>query len=81
MATILIAVWRNARRGPQRAVPLIKPIRFDSVVVWKTGMLGDVEVGILLLQPFFGPDSSGWHLGKDEELTRRLSHQELALIE
>ena len=31
--------------------PVIKPIRFNSVVVWKTGMLGGVEVGILLLQP------------------------------
>ena len=48
----IFPVWRNANRGPLRGCPVIKPIRFNSVVVWKTGMLGDVEVGILLLQNF-----------------------------
>ena len=54
----IFPVWRNASRAPPplRGCPVIKPIRFNSVVVWKTGMLGDVKVGILLLEPFDAVD-------------------------
>lgn len=44
----------KCKTRPAEGCPMIKPIRFNSVVVWQTGLLGDVEVGILLLQPFHG---------------------------